>query len=125
MGETKMGSAESDIAGLNDKIVSVDTELDDVYKRLDDIDAVLDKMKAALEGSEPETAAAMANGGVIDSTSMISTANKDVLIYCLVIFNIGTIIGCISCLFLSKQTQSKPKGYVYDGVEENEIENLN
>merc|ERR1719412_765234 len=108
-----MGSAESDIAGLNDKIVSVETQLDDIFNRLDDIDAVLDKMRAALD--EP-ISAAMANGGAVDSTSMISTANKDVLIYCLVIFNIGTIIGCISCLFLSKQTQSKPKGYVYDGV---------
>merc|ERR1712087_425565 len=69
--DVKIGDVDSILSG---KISDAETELDDIYKRLDDIDVVLRKLSN--EGSESQTAAAMANAGVIDSTSMISTANK-------------------------------------------------
>merc|ERR1712062_621880 len=50
------------------------------------------------------------------SASAISAANKNLLILCLVVFNIGTILGCISCLFWSKQSRMTSAKVIYDGV---------
>jgi len=49
----------------------------------------------------------------VDATPLsntISTANKDVLIYALVVLNVATIVGCICCLFMKKQVVAT-KGY--------------
>jgi len=50
------------------------------------------------------------------TASAISVANKNLLILCLVVFNIGTILGCISCLFWSKQSRMGNGKVIYDGV---------
>jgi len=39
-------------------------------------------------------------------------ANEDLMILCLVLFNIGTILSCISCLYLIKKRGAPSKGYV-------------
>jgi len=50
------------------------------------------------------------------TASAISAANKNLLVLCLVVFNIGTILGCISCLFWSKQSRMTSAKVIYDGV---------
>merc|ERR1712110_531637 len=50
------------------------------------------------------------------TASAVSAANKNLLVLCLVVFNIGTILGCISCLFWSKQSRMTSAKVIYDGV---------
>merc|ERR1719464_695278 len=50
------------------------------------------------------------------TASAISDANKNLLVLCLVVFNIGTILGCISCLFWSKRSRMTSAKVIYDGV---------
>ena len=56
-----------------------------------------------------------ANAALDNGSSVVSTDNRDLLIIALVVFNIGTILGCISCLVWNKKVGAK--GYVYDGVQ--------
>jgi len=105
---------------LNTKIIDTETRLSD---RIGDGEVAHEQLKervARIESTLNGFAAAQSissfnlDGNASTSTAMTTEA-KDLLIVCLLIFNIGTILGCISCLFWSKQ-QKRTKGHVYDGV---------
>merc|ERR1711902_422713 len=55
----------------------------------------------------------------------LADANKNLLVYCLVIFNIGTILGCISCLYWNQKAPAKGyKSVMIPQFEEEEVKAL-
>merc|ERR1711997_974707 len=51
----------------------------------------------------------------------LADANKNLLVYCLVIFNIGTILGCISCLYWNQKAPAKGYKSVIPQFEDEEV----
>merc|ERR1712129_294848 len=103
---------------LNGRIDVVDGRVDTVDGRADtlesDLHALSDRMDFCEERlSHFESAQSVSGFTAVDVTPLsntISTANKDVLIYALVVLNVATIVGCICCLFMKKQVVAT-KGY--------------
>merc|ERR1712154_21912 len=90
--------------------------------QLDSALVTIGRLEDTLEGFEKRASAVAAQGSVdlldTNQTSVMSNVSQNTLIICLVLFNIGTILGCISCLFWQKRGGAK--GYVskavYDGI---------
>lgn len=119
----RLDGVDGDIGQLRQADVTLDTKLNDADKRLSDRiadgEVAADELKnrvAKIEGTLNGYAAARGDNTNVDdgNATALSTEAKDLLIVCLLIFNIGTILGCISCLFWSKQ--QRVKGHVYGGV---------
>merc|ERR1712154_659292 len=100
----------------------LDGDIDKLQSQLDDANDQIEKLEKTLKGFEKRSSAQAALGSVdlldTNQPSVMSDVSQNTLIICLVVFNIGTILGCISCLFWSKRAGAK--GYVskvvYDGV---------
>merc|ERR1712087_785923 len=131
--DAKLGKVDN---ALNKKVKEVKDDLVDDIKelqlQLDDALVTINALEKTLKGFQKKSSAQAALGSVdlldTDQTSVMSNVSQDTLIICLVVFNIGTILGCISCLFWSKR--GRAKGYVskvvYDGVsnfDEEELKN--
>merc|ERR1712087_1078408 len=127
--ETEDGRLDREIKAVDAKLGKVDNALN---KKLDDALVTINALEDTLKGFQKKSSAQAALGSVdlldTNQPSAMSTASQDTLIICLVVFNIGTILGCISCLFWSKRGGAK--GYVskvvYDGVsnfDEEELKN--
>merc|ERR1712083_58768 len=111
---------------LGDDIKELKSTLDDALGKIGELEDTLNGFKKKRSSAQ----AAVGSVDLLDTdqTSVMSNLSQDTLIICLVVFNIGTILGCISCLFWSKR--GRAKGYVskvvYDGVsnfDEEELKN--
>ena len=110
--------------GINGVSDSVNDTIHIIGKALDKVEDEFNNVTARIDAIEERLlhfSSAKAFEGPSDSNpsgpaSVISMANKDQLIVGLVVLNIGTILGCIACLLMSKRGGAKVKGYVYGDV---------
>merc|ERR1712228_571923 len=124
--ENEDGKLDTEITRVDERLTRVDNELkekvEDVKKelkddikelqsQLDDAIVTINCLEDALKGFKKKSSAHAAAGSIdlldTDQTSVMSHVSQNTLIICLVVFNIGTILGCISCLFWSKRGRAK------------------
>merc|ERR1712083_667803 len=100
--------------------MGLDEDIGNVKAKLDDALVTINALEKTLKGFKKKSSAQAALGSVdlldTNQPSAMSTASQNTLILCLVVFNIGTILGCISCLFWSKQSRMSSAKVIYDGV---------
>jgi len=128
---TNVASLRKGLDAANAKITAnagnLKKETGDLQKQLDDANERIAEIEKKLKQIGEVTSSAQMVGAMQDgdddfigydypqtiatSTSELADANKNLLVYCLVIFNIGTILGCLSCLYW-RQKAAPAKGYV-------------
>merc|ERR1712154_91851 len=117
-----MGGLDAANAKITANAGNLKKETGDLQKQLDDANERIAQIEKKLKQIGEVTSSAQMVGEMQDGdddfigydypqTSEFADANKNLLVYCLVIFNIGTILGCLSCLYW-RQKAAPAKGYV-------------
>merc|ERR1712087_1031800 len=83
------------VAGVSDKVDNKVSALNSEIATLKNRIKTLEDHSDSLKGSSAHVG--FAANAIEEPTGALSTVSADTLIICLVIFNIGTILGCISC----------------------------
>merc|ERR1711978_442289 len=127
--DAKVSSLQSQDASLDSSIKAVDGKLNGQVALLN---GEIDELTAQIEkidkwANDYQSAQQVGAAGLADfaspsgSAQAMSAVSQNTLIICLVLFNIGTILGCISCLFWRKGAAVGGKGrhvvVNYDGDE--------
>merc|ERR1712154_254358 len=100
------GKIAKNTKNLNDAIVRIAA----LERKMKDIGKV---------ASSAQSVGAMPEDGF--SGYELADANKNLLVYCLVIFNIGTILGCISCLYWNQKAPAKGYKSVIPQYEDEDV----
>merc|ERR1712154_371829 len=128
---TKVDAASADRATLKQQLQDANERIAEIERKLKEVGAVTSSAQANLgmPGDEEPMPDDDFTGydypqGIATSTSELADANKNLLVYCLVIFNIGTILGCISCLYWRQKSSVKEYKSVVPQFEEEEMKAL-
>jgi len=110
--DTEVARLDTELSDGSTATETLDTKVDEQVQRLD---ALIDEVEQTL-ATMSNLNAAQSEFGNVDGDMMAASAaqtTQDLMIYALVIFNIGTLMGCVSCIYWS---QKKTKRVVYDEV---------
>merc|ERR1712154_241677 len=132
--EAKIEAANTDRATLKQQLEAANERIAAIERKLKEVGKVT---SSAAVGSDIVIAAgddeAMPDDdfmgydypeAIATSTSELADANKNLLVYALVIFNIGTILGCISCLYWRQKSSVKEYKSVVPQFEDEEMKAL-
>merc|ERR1712083_621780 len=103
------------VTGVSDKVDNKVSDLNSEIVTLKNRIKTLEDHSDSLKGSSAHVG--FAANAIEEPTGALSTVSAETLIICLVIFNIGTILGCVSCLFWKKRA-ANGKGAIYDDVQQ-------
>jgi len=110
--DTEVARLDTELSDGSTATETLDTKVDEQVQRLD---ALIDEVEQTL-ATMSNLNAAQSEFGNVDGDMMAASAaqtTQDLMIYALVIFNIGTLMGCVSCIYWQ---QKKTKRVVYDEV---------
>jgi len=113
---------------LNAKIAQNKRELDKKIAantgKFDNAIARIDALERKMKNVGKAASSAQSVGAMPEDSFNgyeLADANKNLLVYCLVIFNIGTILGCISCLYWNQKAPAKGYKSVIPQYEDEDV----
>merc|ERR1711997_1451046 len=111
--DTEVARLDTELSDGSTATETLDTKVDEQVQRLD---ALIDEVEQTL-ATMSNLNAAQSEFGNVDGEMVGSAAQstKDAMIYALVLFNIGTLMGCVSCIYW-QQMKGKRERVVYDEV---------
>lgn len=112
------------LSAVQESVAGYDAALGEVRDQMAEIIERLGNMEDHLSGLSDIAFDADADGDAAYSEPMgeigydavaASEASKDVMLYALVIFNIGTLLGCLSCIYWMRQREAaKQNAFIYE-----------